>query len=407
MAHENKEQDNIFYNYWTPDSFSGSDSERINQAVAAAADAGGGVVRVPRMNDNNGNLRDFWLLDSAILMRDHVTLVLDQCCLKLSDRCRDNFIRSANCGLGISDIKPMEDIHIRGVGRVVLEGADHPRATGDSAKTLGERTFGTDAGVAGESQKGDWRNIGILLASVNHFSIENIHIRDAHCWAISLERCRYGTIRDIDFLAVESITVDGTEHRVLNRDGLDLRRGCQYITVDGVTGHSGDDLVALTAICHANRNAGEICSTEVSGFSGTVTPEDYVHHIVIRNVRGYSSGGHHIVRFLNAGGVRMHDILLDGVLDTSEAPVQCKAAVKIGDANPAWGGVTPMGDTTRFIIRNVLTRARHAVLIGGSLADSVIDGIICHDKNVPPVTMDSGPENLRDVRIGQCIPAFK
>ena len=118
-------------------------------------------------------------------------------------------IRSANCGLGITDIQPMRQIHIYGVGSVLLQGAERPRATGDSGKTLGERTYGTDAGVASESQKGDWRNLGILLAFVEDFSIRHVAMKDSHCWAVSLERCAHGTLRDIAFASTASRMIDG------------------------------------------------------------------------------------------------------------------------------------------------------------------------------------------------------
>ena len=102
-----------------------------------------------------GATSEIWLLDSAILVQSGTILELENCHIKLSDRCRDNFIRSANCGMGIETIEPMSDIHIIGYGNAVLEGADDPRATGDSAKTLGERSYGSDAGV--EWCKPDWR----------------------------------------------------------------------------------------------------------------------------------------------------------------------------------------------------------------------------------------------------------
>src|SRR5690606_31027977 len=142
---------------------------------------------------------------------------------------RDNIIRSANCGLGITEIAPISNVSIRGIGTAVLEGADHPRATGDSAKALGERTYGTDAGVQNESQTGDWRNIGILMACVEQFSLENLRLVDSHAWAISLERCAYGKIRDIDFASTGHRTIDGKTETVLNQDGLDLRQGCHDI----------------------------------------------------------------------------------------------------------------------------------------------------------------------------------
>jgi len=205
----------------TPNEFTGTDVERINQAIKAAADAGCRVV-IPRFNIQGDQRRELWLLDSAILLPSDTFVELDNCRIKLSDRCRDNFFRSANCGLGITDIRPLQNIHIRGIGRAVLEGADRPRATGDSGKTLGARSYGTDAGVAGESQTGDWRNIGILLAFVEHFSIQNLAIVDSHAWAISLERCAHGTLRDLDFASSEFKHIDGTRQTILNQDGIDL-----------------------------------------------------------------------------------------------------------------------------------------------------------------------------------------
>ena len=139
----------------TPNEFKGTDSERIAQALAVLKKQGGGTLRIPRREDADG--RAFWLIDEAILLDADTTLIIENCMSKLSDRCRDNFIRSANCGYGIEDIKTINNIHVIGIGNAVLMGADNPRATGDSGKKLGERTYGTDAGKEGETQNGDWR----------------------------------------------------------------------------------------------------------------------------------------------------------------------------------------------------------------------------------------------------------
>ena len=382
----------------TPNDFEGTDSDRINQAIAAAAATGQRVV-IPRRNQATAGERDVWLLDSAILLQTGTTLILENCHLKLSDRARDNFIRSANCGLGITDIAPISDVHIRGVGSVLLEGADRPRATGDSAKTLGVRSFGTDAGVASESQTGDWRNIGILLAHVERFSIENIRIKDAHCWAISLERCAYGTVRDIDFASMESKVIDGKAETILNQDGLDLRQGCHDITIENLTGHTGDDLLAFTAILNPDVAAGSTESTMVSEANNRGDGIDDIRNITVRNVRGYSVGGHHIVRFLNASGLKIHDVLLDGLIDTSGTGRRCRAAVKIGDSNPVWGGVTPLGDTYRIFLSNIMSRAQHTVLIAGSLSESLITNVLKYDGPGDAITYASGAEKVRQVEI--------
>ncbi|MFO7945621.1 MAG: hypothetical protein R6V19_02225 [Armatimonadota bacterium] len=380
---------------FTPNNFTGSDVDRINQALQAAAGTGRHVV-IPRKNMADDGVRDIWLLDSAILIPADTVLELDNCHLKLTDRCRDNMIRSANCGEGIGDIEPIRNVHIRGTGDVLLEGADHPRATGDGAKTLGERTYGTDAGVEGETQTGDWRNIGILFAYVEDFSIQNIAMKDSHCWGVSLERCAHGTVRDLDFASSGVKAIDGVQETVLNQDGVDLRLGCYDILIDNITGYTGDDLIALTAIPNPDRPAGELQSTMVSGAIDRGEGRDDIRQVTIRNVRGYCQGGHHIVRLLNTSGARMYDIVLDGLTDTSPADMRCRAAVKIGD-EAYGGGVAPVGDTSRIIVNNVISRSEHTIMIGGSLCDSIISNIIRHEVPGEAVTVVPGSEYLRDV----------
>jgi polygalacturonase len=290
----------------------------------------------------------------------------------------------------------MRNVHIRGIGRAVLEGADRPRATGDGNKTLGAHTYGTDAKVAGESPIGDWRNIGILLAFVEGFSVQNIAIHDSHGWAISLERCSHGTVRDIDFASSGFKMIDGGQQTIVNQDGLDLRMGCNDILIENITGYAGDDLVALTAIPFADHAAGAVATHMVSNARNRGEGLDDIRNVIIRNVRGYSRGGHHIVRFLNAPGVRMYGILLDGLIDTSPKEVTCRVAVKIGD--PDWGsGGAALGDTSRIIIQNVISRAAHGIRIAGSLTDSAISNVLQENDRGQALTVDSTPAQIRDV----------
>ena len=384
----------------SPNSFQGTDAERINEAIRVASTKGLRVV-IPRENEQRGD--DLWLLDSAILVQDQTTLEFENCHIKLSDRCRDNMIRSANCGLGITDIQPVKHVHIRGVGSVLLEGADHPRATGDSAKTLGKRTYGTDAGVEGESQTGDWRNIGILLAEVEHFSIENLHVKDAHCWAISLERCSFGKVCDIHFTAEEHRMIDGVRETILNQDGLDLRQGCHDLNIERISGRTGDDLIALTNINHAAAVAGTDTSTMVSAANCREGGADDIRNIFIRQVAGHSCGGHHVVRFLNAGGLRIYNVVLDGLIDTSPPDRPCKATVKIGDANPRWGGVTPVGDTNRMFLSNISSASRHSILIAGSLTDSIVSNVVRRTQGGELITYESGQEYVKNVQFSNLV----
>ena len=385
-----------------PNAYQGTDSERIAQAVKAAP-KNGGVVRIPARQPDAVSPRTFWLLDSAILLPGNTTLLLENCTLKLSDRCRDNFIRSANAGPGIEKVPYCKNIHIVGIGQVELLGADNPRATGDGAKQLGVRSYGTDTGKKGESQTGDWRNIGLLLAYVENFSIINITMRQAHCWGMSLEHCSFGKVTDIIFESTENRIINGKAVKTLNQDGLDLRKGCHDIVIENIRGRTGDDLVALTAIRHSAKKGGTFDSTEV----GQTDPDDLndIYNVTIRNVVGHAAGGHQIVRFLNASGIKIHHIILDGVIDTSPETVTDFATIRIGDQNPSWGGVTPLGDTYGFIITNIHSRSKQAVLIAGSLTDSIITNIVNYNKDISGVCFQSGKQNVRNVRIDDFVNA--
>ena len=406
-----------------PNNYSGSDIERINAALKDAGSCNGTVrigKRRPAIQFNGGNgistmeERDIWVIDSAVLVPGNVHLIIDNTTIKLSNICRDNMIRSANCGLNCNTVSPLKNIRITGIGNAILEGADIPRSTGDGGKPLykpgvvpeGPVSFGSDAGKAGEYQKGDWRNIGILLVKVDGFSIENLTIRDSHCWAISLETCTNGRVRDIEFDSSNGKMVNGKWELFRNQDGLDLRRGCRDILIENITGKSGDDLIALTAIPTKPRPAGNMASTAMLGGDEKISDGD-VCNITIRNVRGYCAGGHHIVRFLNTKGVKLFNIILDGVIDTSPAGHRNRATVKIGDNNKNWGGVTPLGDTYAIQISNIYSYSKDPVLIAGSLQDSTVSNVINHNPETTPVVFQSGSQYVKNCVISNTLTVGK
>ena len=371
-----------------PNDYRGSDSERIAAAVAAAP-FWGGVVRVPPRTPDEEGSRDFWLLDSAILLPSHTTLLLESCTLKLSDAARDNLIRSANCGPGIERVAPLEDVRVVGIGNARLVGADRPRATGDSGKTLGVRTYGTDAGKADESQTGDWRNIGVLLANVRGFCIENLTIVDAHAWSVSLERCVDGAVRNLTFDAQETREIDGESAKAL------VANGCKLFFYSNPSRENKEDRMEIDFLIAKSKitSRHNISPIEVKSSSGFTTVS------TIRNVTGYAAGGHQIVRLLNASGIKIYRVTIDGVMDASPEGVVDRATIRIGDANPAWGGVTPLGDTYGITIANVHSQARQGILIAGSLTDSTIMNVVNYNPEAQSVCYESGKENVRNVQI--------
>lgn len=407
--------------------FSGlTDSEMINAAIANR-DADRIVVIPPRSSDIEPE-REYWLLDSAILLPANTTVILQNCTIKLSDACRDNFFRSANCGMGIEYPERIENIHIRGEGLCTLLGADHPRAVGDSSKLLKnpcpytdedickyadwipeerrlakqitfddkhDYSYGTDAGKEDESQYGDWRGIGVLLANVDHFSISNLKIVESHGWGISLEACANGTVEKIEFDARMHKEIDGMLHNMENEDGVDLRIGCHHITISDISGRTGDDLVALTAIADPKFHpGGSLKCTEVMHNDWTKR-ETGIHDIIIRNIRGYSQLCH-IVRLL-ACNTKIWNVVIDGVIDAPPEGLNHSSTIRIGEQLDSLYGKNLTDGISHITISNVVCQSRKAIYVGGYLQDSVISNVINYNPECPTIGVcrEDGLKNVQ------------
>lgn len=373
-----------------------------------------GIVLIPPRASEIETERDYWLLDRAILLPEDTTVILQNCTIKLSDLCRDNFFRSANCGLGIAEPKKIYNVYIKGEGMCSLLGADHPRATGDAGKILArpcpyepedlcrladwipmerrtpetldfwdahDHSYGTDAGKEGEHQNGDWRDIGILMANVDHFGIENLRIIDSHGWGITMEACSCGIIRNINFEACMSRMIDGLRQNIENQDGIDVRNGCHNLIISDITGRTGDDMVALTAIALD----GYTGSTEGGRIgSGEVMPVDWskrdknIHDIIIRNIIGYSNLCWQ-VRLLPCN-CKIWNVVIDGVIDTAPDGLIHGGGLIIGEADFAYGMNLPDG-LKNISISNVIAQGNHALRIDGYLKDSMISNVMNRNPN--------------------------
>ncbi len=403
----------------TVNDYSGlTDNERIEAAIR---DCEGGTVVIPARKSDIEPERTTWLLDRAILLPSNTTVILQNCHIKLSDRCRDNFFRSANCGLGIDEPEPAENIHIIGIGNCVLEGADHPRSTGDPSKFLGcpcpknftgvpEPTFidlhthsyGTDAGVDGETQTGDWRNIGILMANVSHLSIVNIRIIESHAWAISLEACDHAKVDSIEFRQCMTRIIDGAEQNVENQDGINLRNGCHDVRISNITGTTGDDVIALTAIASdRHRKGGQLGSMHVMGDYWD-RREKGIYNIIIDNILAYSAGNRHIVRLLATDGAEVRNVAINNIIDASPDDFHGNCLVLCGGApGPIGEPHYPYGMVFEqclfnINISNVISNTRNGICIPGGLSNSNITNIIRRNPTGKTVTIGR-PELLVDV----------
>ena len=396
-----------------------TDNEQIEAAIV---DRRGDAVVIPPRRSKRSPERDWWLLDRAVTLPGNTTVILENCRIKLSDSCRDNFFRSANCGFGIVAPEQISDIHIRGVGNVVLEGADHPRSTGDASKILGcpcpknftgaehptfedlhRHSYGTDAGNPQEFQSGDWRNIGILMANVDRLSIENLKIVEPHAWAISLESCSSAEVRQIEFRARMTRHIDGADHNNENQDGINLRAGCHDVLITDISGTTGDDVIALTAIVSPEKHAGgQLGYTQIMPNDFSKREKD-IRNVIIRNVLAYPAGGCKILRLLALGGAEIHNVSVDGIVDTSPDEFHTRTTVELGAAPGIMGEPNhPYGEQSEQSIfdvafSNIISNADRVFHIPGGLQKAVFCNIVNRNPNGKGLVIKV-PDLLKDVQ---------
>jgi hypothetical protein len=176
------------------------------------------------------------------------------------------------------------------------------------------------------------------------------------------------------------MTEDGTVYRglkraayreacVKNSDGIDLRQGCQNILIENITGFTEDDTIALTGL-----NGVLERSFAVEGLCADIS------NVTVKNVR--ASAFCTIVRLLNQGDVKLHDIIIDGVYDTScDCPHLDHGlyAVRIGDVRLYGTRHATEDETYNISIRNVTGRGDYAVALAGKMRDLSMYGIECRN----------------------------
>lgn len=320
------------------------DSDRIESLIGTACSNGTRTATIAR---NPARSDGTWLIDRAILLPDDFTLVIDDCTVQLAPGTQDNLIR--NVGAQEDSIATNRNITVRGKGRAVLCGGTEnhyaPRRSGD---------------VNG------WPTIGILFCAVDGFVIENLTLRETQCWGISLEN---GTCHG----RVSGIRFEDT-NKMRNQDGVDIRKGCSHIVVEDISGVVGDDAVALTGYRRNKLPAARIRRMQIGGYRETA--HDDIHDISIRNVRARSAGGHGIVRLLCQDGVKMYNVTVRDVVDTT-APgePQAQAAIRIGDVKYWQIRPAELGDMHDITIENVTSHAKLGVWVKGALSNARIDGV--------------------------------
>lgn len=319
-----------------------------------------------------------WEIDAPVRIPGNFTLILEDCHLKMADNTFCNLFVNEHhdTDLGRTTAGTDRNISVLGRGEAILDG-------------------GTYNGLSEKNQQKDglppiWKNNLLLFTNVDGFHVANLHCRNQRWWALNFIYCANGIIENMDFCANDAaIDCQGnvyhgllrdkySEVMVKNADGIDLRQGCHDIIIRNITGFTEDDTVALTCL-----NGRLEKSFAVEGL-----PAD-LYNVTVQNVAtaAYCSN----VRLLNQGGTRLHDILVDGVRDTSEnCPHLDRGGygVRIGDTHMYGSGHSAPRETYNITVKNVRSRGNYAVCLAGSIENLILENIEAFD----------GAQGIEDLR---------
>ncbi|MBE6676587.1 MAG: hypothetical protein E7594_07090 [Ruminococcaceae bacterium] len=332
-------------------------SEHIISLIRAATENGSRTATVSGA----------WEIDTAICLPSDFTLILQDCHLRMADGCFSNMFVNEHHGtkLGRTPNGTDHNIAVIGKGRAILDGGEY--------NGLSESTQMRDG------MPPIWKNNLLLFTNVDGFRIENLSCRNQRWWALNFLYCAHGYIGNIDFCANDVWTdTCGNSHHglrrdryaevlVKNADGIDLRQGCHDIVIEHITGFTEDDSIALTGLHGALEQA----------FAVDGLPRD-ICRVHIRNVRTAAFCTN--VRLLNQGGIKLHDIEIDGVYDMSaDCPHMDRGlyAVRIGDVRLYGSRHATPDESYNIAVRNVRGGGDYTIALAGSIRNLTTENVEC------------------------------
>ena len=317
-----------------------SDSRRIQAAINAARDAGLNEVIIPRHNVQKQST--VWTIDETILLPSHMTVVIDNAHLRMADGVIARMFcnSEADSDLGRTQAGEQTDIHIVGRGDALLDGG--------LPNGLDEFTSLKDG------MPHIQMNVTIHLHNVRHFSIENLHIRDQRWWAIELLFARDGVISDIRFELTRHEQDSCARWR--NQDGVDLRVGCSDILIRNISGETGDDTIALTALTGPQHEALQLVEGR----------DTDIHDVLIQNVRAVTNMCA-IIRLLHQYGNKIYNISMRDIFDVSRPGEsnRTQMVLRLGENGYHGGNPANMAkpfDMYNITAENIHSRAMTAIL---------------------------------------------
>ena len=332
-----------------PRFFGATDSETIQNAVNYAKEHDLGEVTVPRFNERTG--RTVWDIEKAILLPSDMTVILEDAHLRMVDGVFDNAFRNELCYSeeGRTMAGEQHDIRIIGVGNAVLDGGE---LNGLCEQYIRDHP---DEGLS------MYVNLTVQFHNVRNFELRNLQFWNTRYWAVCFTYCRWGKLIDLDFRNYGTME---------NQDGIDLRVGCEYVTIENITGITGDDTIALTAL--AGSYAAKRWSVEGK------SPD--IHDVSIRNVIS-ASHGCSLLRFLCEDYASIYNVTVDGLKDTGKAV--SGATILFGAGNTYFVRERPrqMGELRNIVVRNVSTMAQSGFAFREPCQDVLVENVYVTGKN--------------------------
>lgn len=302
-----------------------------------------------------------WLRNSAVLLPDNCWIYLNEATVKLADGVFDNVFR--NEGI-VPNPDPFEyalelnenrNIRIFGKNKSVslVSGPDvpytapHPTKGGDPIPWVGD-FYG-------------WRTLPILLANVKDYKLHDFGMVKTTCWAISQEHgCENFEVYNIGFHTT-----------VKNGDGVDVRQGCKKGKIYNISGFTGDDMVALSAIQNfivQHPSGNYIYPMQVGGY-GDRGFGGNIEEIQINSISG--RGLHNGVRLLASGGSKLNKISVDNISDKDGTFDGAIVLVSSG-----YGAAAQMGDMTNITVNGIESNFSQTPLnVSGPIKDSSFNKI--------------------------------
>ena len=326
--------------------FGKTDAETIQNAINYADRMRLGEVVIPRYNARTECMQ--WDIDNCILLPSDMTITLDGCYMRMVDDVISNMFRNKNAWTEEGNTLEGEQHNIRIIGRgnAVIDGGKPSYLCEQMHRDFPDKYPSMQV------------NLLLFLHNVRDFEVRNIRFTNSRWWATCFMYCRFGKICDLDFRMDAAIE---------NQDGIDLRIGCEYITIQNITGTTGDDVVALTALPNED---GFEDGLHVDGKSFDI------HDVTIQNIMA-ASHGCGIIRFLCEEGAKEYNITVDGVKDTGEAMAGTSVIVGTTDTHFA-DPPHQMGDFRDIVLKNISTGAQRGISLAESIQNMKIENLMVH-----------------------------